>query len=104
MNRSVNRSACPVTFVLDVMGDKWTLLVVRDLLKGKTRYDQFLSSSEGISTNMLADRLSRLVDAGIVDKTPYQDNPVRHEYTLTRKGRDLGPVVKAKYQWGKKYR
>ncbi|MEM8679203.1 MAG: helix-turn-helix domain-containing protein [Planctomycetota bacterium] len=99
----MNRSECPITRVLDVMGDKWTLLLVRDLLKGKTRYDEFLSSPEGISTNVLADRLARLVAEGIATKTPYQHNPVRYEYRLSKKGKELGPVVKAMYDWGTRF-
>lgn len=97
------RSECPVSLALDFVGDKWMLLIVRDLLKGKSRYDSFLSSDERISTNVLADRLSRLVDAGILIKKPYQANPIRYEYSLTRKGKDLGPIIKAMYAWGKKH-
>ena len=101
--KELARSECPVSHALDAIGDKWTLLIVRDLLKGKSRYDQFLSSPEGISTNILASRLARLVDRGLVTKSPYQQNPVRYEYRLSEKGADLGPVVKAMYVWGTKH-
>ena len=94
------RSPCPVASTLDIVGDKWTLLVVRDLFAGKRIYSEFQSSPESIPTNILAERLKRLVEYGIVDKRPYQSHPVRYEYLLTAKGRDLGPVLKAMVQWG----
>ncbi len=97
------RSPCPVSCTLDIVGDKWTLLVVRDLFKGKKTYGEFLDSAENIRTNILADRLKRLLDHGIIAKVPYQNNPVRYEYSLTAKGRDLGTVLKSIVQWGKKY-
>ena len=97
------RSKCPVACTLDLVGDKWTLLVVRDLLLGKTRYGEFLETDEGIPTNILADRLKRLVSAGIVSKTAYQTNPPRYEYQLTKKGRDLGPVVVELVRWGEQH-
>jgi DNA-binding HxlR family transcriptional regulator len=98
------RSTCPIANVLDIVGDKWTLLVVRDLLMlGKRRYGEFQSSPESIPTNILADRLKRLEAAGLIKKEFYQDNPPRAEYFLTRKGADLGPVLKAMAQWGQRY-
>jgi DNA-binding HxlR family transcriptional regulator len=98
------RSTCPIANVLDIVGDKWTLLVVRDLLMlGKRRYGEFQNSPEAIPTNILADRLKRLEAAGLVKKEFYQDNPPRAEYFLTRKGADLGPVLKAMGQWGQRY-
>ena len=98
------RSTCPIANVLDIVGDKWTLLVVRDLLlSGKHRYGEFQASPEAIPTNILADRLKRLEAAGLVTKEFYQDNPPRAEYFLTRKGADLGPVLQAMGQWGQKY-
>jgi DNA-binding HxlR family transcriptional regulator len=99
-----SRSTCPIANVLDIVGDKWTLLVVRDLLMlGKRRYGEFQNSPEAIPTNILADRLKRLEAAGLVKKEFYQDNPPRAEYFLTRKGADLGPVLKAMGQWGQRY-
>lgn len=94
------RSSCPVACLLDLVGDKWTLLIVRDLLLGKSRYGEFHDSPEGIPTNILADRLKRLHEEGIVVKQVYQKRPERFEYVLTEKGRDLGPVVKACVLWG----
>lgn len=94
------RSSCPVSCLLDIVGDKWTLLVVRDLLLGKSRYGEFHESPEGIPTNILADRLKRLLDEGVVVKRAYQTRPERFEYVLTAKGRDLGPIVKACVRWG----
>lgn len=98
------RSTCPIANVLDIVGDKWTLLVVRDLLlSGKHRYGEFQSSPEAIPTNILADRLKRLEAVGLVKKEFYQDKPPRAEYFITRKGADLGPVLQALGEWGQKY-
>ena len=95
------RSPCPIAGSLDLIGDRWTLLVIRDLFWGKVRYGQFLASPEGIPTNILAERLSRLEAAGIVTRGAYQDNP-RFEYALTRKGKGLGPVLSSLVAWGKR--
>ena len=97
------RSACPVACTLDILGDKWTLLVIRDLFLGKKTYSDFQSSPEGIPTNILAERLKRLLENDIVKKSPYQQNPVRYEYILTQKGKALGPVLKAMVNWGEKH-
>ncbi len=98
-----SRSPCPVACMLDILGDKWTLLVIRDLFMGKKVYGDFQNSPENIRTNILADRLKRLLKYGIIEKKPYQDKPVRYEYSLTKKGRDLGPVLKAMVKWGEKH-
>jgi DNA-binding HxlR family transcriptional regulator len=97
------RSSCAVASTLDLVGDKWSLLVIRDLLHGKRTYGEILQSPEGIPTNILADRLARLEQAGIIESAAYQDRPVRYAYTLTSKGRDLGDVVRALVRWGKKH-
>lgn len=97
------RSSCPVASVLDILGDKWTLVVVRDLFLNKHRYGDFLISPEGIPTNILADRLKRLEAAGIVKRELYQDNPPRAEYFLTTRGADLAPVLRAMLKWGIEY-
>jgi DNA-binding HxlR family transcriptional regulator len=94
------RSACPVAGTLDVIGDRWTLLVVRDLFLGKTRYGDFLASAERIPTNILADRLKRLEREGLVESVPYSERPPRSAYRLTDKGRDLGPTIRALIDWG----
>ena len=100
---SAERSPCPVSCALDLLGDKWTLLVVRDLLLGKTTYTEFQRSPEGIPTNILAERLKRLLEAGIIEKEEYQQRPVRYAYKLTAKGRDLYPVLSAMIDWGNRY-
>jgi DNA-binding HxlR family transcriptional regulator len=97
------RSPCPVACSLDLLGDKWSLLVVRDLLLGKTMYSEFQKSSEGIPTNILAERLKRLLAAGIIEKSRYQERPVRYAYQLTAKGVDLQPVLLAMIDWGNKH-
>ncbi len=84
------RSLCPVASVLDIIGDKWTLLVVRDLLfLGKRMYNELADPMEKIPTNILADRLKKLETADIIEKKPYQDKPVRYAYTLTKRGEDV---------------
>ena len=100
---TVQRSPCPVACTLDLLGDKWTLLVVRDLLLGKETYSEFRQSPEGIPTNILAERLRRLQGAGIIDRQPYQQNPVRYRYRLTGKGRDLYPVIAAMMDWAERH-
>ncbi len=87
------RSPCPLSCTLDLIGDKWTLLIVRDLLFGKTYFKDFSASPEGIASNILANRLSRLVQAGLVEKT-------RDAYRLTPRGQTLGPVVQRLAAWG----
>ena len=99
---SFKRSSCAVACTLDLIGDKWTLLVIRDLFFGKTRYKEFQESAEKIPTNILADRLQHLEKAGLVSRTPYQEHPVRYEYQLTETGRSLGPVLKAIVNWAGK--
>ena len=97
------RSACAIASSLDIVGDKWSLLVVRDLLHGKSTYGELARSPERIPTNILADRLERLEGAGIVSSAPYQERPVRYAYTLTPKGRALGDVLLAFVRWGKQH-
>jgi len=97
------RSACAVANSLDILGDKWSLLVVRDLLHGKRTYGELAQSPEGIPTNILAERLKRLEATGIITRAPYQERPLRHAYTLTPKGRALGEVLLAFVRWGKQH-
>src|SRR5512146_1605690 len=97
------RSACAVANSLDIVGDKWTLLVVRDLLHGKRTFGELASSPERIPTNILTERLKRLEAAGISIGTPYQERPTRYAYTLTPKGMALGDVLLAFVRWGKQY-
>ena len=95
------RSICPIASTLDLVGDKWSLLVVRDLFHGKTTYGELASSAEKIPTNILADRLRRLQASALVVRTAYQEKPVRYAYQLTAKGKALGDVLGALVRWGK---
>lgn len=97
------RSHCPIANVLDLFGDRWSLLIIRDLFLGKTRYVDFAQSMEKIPSNILANRLKRLELAGVVEKTAYCHKPLRHQYELTQKGRDLLPVLEAMEQWASKH-
>jgi DNA-binding HxlR family transcriptional regulator len=94
------RSDCAIACSLDLIGDRWTLVVVRDLLRGMSRYGEFLAGEEGIPTNILAERLVRLEQGRLVTKVPYQKNPVRWSYQLTAKGRGLAPIIGAIALWG----
>jgi len=103
-SRPEPRSSCPISNALDLLGDRWTLLVIRDLLfTGKRRFGEFLNSPEGIPTNILSDRLRRLEEGGVVVKVPYQLRPARYEYQLTAKGMDLFPVVRALVEWATRH-
>lgn len=95
--------ACPVAGALEAIGDRWALLILRDLwLWAPARFDD-LRESSGIPNATLADRLRRLESEGLIEKRAYQDNPLRHDYRLTTKGRDLAPVIMALAQWGLKW-
>ena len=94
------RSVCPVACALDVIGDKWTLLVVRDMACGKRHFNDFCRSPERIATNILANRLERLVANGLVEKCTSADQTGRDAYRLTAKGNSLGPVMAAVAHWG----
>lgn len=102
-SKPFSRSACAVANSLDVVGDKWSLLVVRDLLHGKRTYGELANSPERIPTNILAERLRRLEAAGIIVSTPYQQHPRRYAYTLTAKGSALGEVLLAFVRWGRQH-
>jgi len=97
------RSLCAVANSLDILGDKWSLLVVRDLLHGKHTFGELSDSPERIPTNILADRLKRLEGTGIITSAPYQERPVRYAYSLTPKGSALGEVLLAFVRWGKQH-
>ncbi|MEU1994132.1 helix-turn-helix domain-containing protein [Nocardia gamkensis] len=94
------RSPCPLAAALDLVGDRWTLLVIRDMVAGKRRYGEFLASPERITTNILADRLRRLERAGLVRTVAYRDRPPRREYFLTDTGKQLEPAIRALARWG----
>ena len=93
---------CSVAQCLEVIGEWWSMLIVRDAFLGVTRFDQF-QSRLGISRNILNQRLSRLVDEGVLTRVPYSEHPPRYDYRLTDKGRDLWPVLTAMRQWGDRY-
>ncbi len=94
------RSACPVGRALDLIGDRWTLLIIRDMLVyGKRTYKEFQDSPEGIPTNTLAARLKLLEETGLIEKSLYQTNPARYEYALTARGRGLKPILIALRDW-----
>lgn len=97
------RSSCPIASTLDIVGDKWSLVLVRDLLTGKQRFNQFCASPEGVPTNLLAARLRKLEAQGIIAKHPYQTRPVRYAYTLTPAGRALLPVLQEICRWANTY-
>lgn len=97
------RSNCPVACALDVIGDRWTLLLVRDLLAGPRRYGDFLAASERIPTNILADRLRRLARAGLVTREQYSERPPRYEYALTAAGQELAVPIRALADWGTRH-
>ena len=97
------RSPCAVASTLDIVGDKWSLLVIRDLLRGKTTYGELAESPERIPTNIPAERLRRLEENGLIEKNAYQQRPVRFAYTLTAKGREMGDVLLAFVRWGRRH-
>jgi DNA-binding HxlR family transcriptional regulator len=97
------RSGCPIATSLDVFGDRWTFVIIRDLAMGKTRFGDFLKSPEHIPTNVLTDRLLRLEEFGLIRKEPYQIHPARYKYGLTRKGAELLPVLQAICKWANAY-
>ena len=97
------RSGCPVVNGLDILGDKWTLVVLRDMHCGKKTYSEFAASPEKIPTNRLAERLKRLELEGLISKSLYQSQPKRYEYLLTQKGIDTLPILQSLVIWGNKY-
>lgn len=103
MSRS-KRSHCPIAFALDIFGDKWSLLVLRDLLfKDKRRYGEFLAAEEGISTNILSERLARLEAEGLITKAQDEENRRQYIYAPTQKGLDLLPAILEISCWSAKY-
>lgn len=93
---------CSIARSLDLVGEGWTLLILRDVFRGIHRFDE-LQTSLGVATNVLTTRLNRLTDAGLLERRAYQDRPPRYEYVLTQKGRDLRPVLIGLLQWGDRY-
>jgi DNA-binding HxlR family transcriptional regulator len=102
LRRDYEGQNCSVARALELVGERWTLLIVRDAFLGRRRFDEF-QESLGISRNVLAERLGRLVDEGILERVLYQERPARYEYRLTQKGRDLHLALTGLRQWGDKY-
>lgn len=93
---------CPVARAMSVIGDRWTLLIVRDCFLGKSRFEQF-QSSLGVTRHVLSDRLKRLVEQGVLEKNSYSLKPPRYDYQLTEKGRDFAPALVGLKDWGKRH-
>lgn len=98
------RSDCPINFALETFGDPWSLLIIRDIVYfGKKTYGEFLASEEGMATNILASRLARLEEQGILVKKPSEQDKRKEEYVLTEKGLDLIPVLAEMANWSAQY-
>ena len=102
LKRDYEGQNCSVARALEIVGERWTLLIVRDAFLGLSRFEQF-QESLGIARNVLTERLNRLVDEGIFERVRYSERPERFEYRLTRKGRDLQIALTGLVQWGDKY-
>ena len=102
LKRDYEGQNCSIARALEVVGDRWTLLVIRDVALGLRRFDQLLESL-GIASNVLTDRLNRLVGEGILERVRYSERPERFEYHLTAKGRELGVALLALMQWGDRH-
>ncbi|MFJ6673802.1 winged helix-turn-helix transcriptional regulator [Actinosynnema sp. NPDC091369] len=102
LRRTYDGQVCSIARALEVVGERWTLLIVRDALSGVTRFDGFLHRMP-IARNVLSDRLNGLVEHGVLERVRYQDRPPRHEYRLTARGRELTPVVLALMAWGDRH-
>ena len=104
MAKSYGQKSCPVARTLDLIGERWTLLILRDLfLKGPRRFQDFQESLDGLAPGILSARLKDLEGSGVVTRRIYSEHPPRLEYQLTEKGRTLGPVLKALKQWGEQH-
>jgi DNA-binding HxlR family transcriptional regulator len=104
MEMNKKRSDCPLSCSLDVFGDKWSLLIIRDLMfNKKCTYNDFLKSDEGIATNILATRLKGLEENGVIEKSAHPDSKAKILYSLTQKGIDLLPIIMEVYIWSDKY-
>jgi DNA-binding HxlR family transcriptional regulator len=100
--KSFSEMHCSVAQCLEIVGEWWSLLIIRDVFLGVTRFDQ-MQERLGISRNVLNQRLASLVSAGVLAKVPYSEHPPRFDYRLTDKGRDLWPVITTMRQWGDRY-
>jgi DNA-binding HxlR family transcriptional regulator len=102
LKRDYPTQYCSMASTLEIIGERWTILIVRDIFLGIRRFDD-LQRNLGVARNILQSRLERLVEYGIVRKRPYQERPVRYEYRLTTKGADLWPVLVSLLHWGDRY-
>ncbi len=102
LRRDYEGQVCSIARALEIVGDRWTLLIIRDVALGSRRFDDLLDGL-GIASNVLTDRLNRLVAEGMLDRVRYSDRPERFEYRLTEKGRELGLALLALMQWGDRY-
>jgi DNA-binding HxlR family transcriptional regulator len=102
LGNAYKNQVCSVAGALEVIGERWSLLIVRDILLGVRRFDE-LQADLGIARNVLQTRLTRLIDEGVLEKRMYQERPERFEYRLTEKGLDLWPTIVALLQWGDKH-
>ena len=102
LGRTYDSQVCSVAGTLEVIGERWTLLIVRDAFMGARRFENFQRRT-GAARNVLANRLNLLVEEGIFRKVPYQEHPERYEYRLTEKGIDLWPVIVSLLQWGDRH-
>ena len=101
MARSYRQKSCPVARTLDVVGERWTILILRDLfLKGPRRFQDFQESLAGVAPNTLSARLKDLEAAGFIERKVYSEHPPRLEYRLTERGKSFGPVMRALREWG----
>ena len=91
---------CPIARALDIVGDRWTLIILRDLRFGMTKFSELLANSPGLPPRILSERLKKLVEHGLVERVVYSEHPLRAEYRLTDKGRSLQPVMEAIAVWG----
>jgi DNA-binding HxlR family transcriptional regulator len=103
LHRTYSDQDCSVARALEVVGERWTILILRDAFRGVHRFDDF-QRSLGVARNVLQTRLLRLVDEGLLERARYQEHPPRHEYRLTPRGEDLWPVLLALMEWGDRHR
>ena len=102
LKREYEGQNCSIARALEIVGERWTLLIIRDVFLGIRRFDE-LQESLGVARNVLTDRLNRLVGEGVLERVPYSERPTRYEYRLTAKGRDLNIALSGLRQWGDKY-
>jgi DNA-binding HxlR family transcriptional regulator len=102
LHRDYDDPVCSIAGALGLIGERWTILILRDVFQGRRKFSE-MQRSMGVARNVLAARLQRLVDEGILERRPYSERPERHEYFLTEKGLDLWPVLVDLLHWGDKH-